>query len=154
MPVGIDIPEDVLREALAEAVAKYPDEACGFLLGSGGKASRFVACRNIQNELHARDPKRYPRDAKTAYVIAPEDQARAAAEAKSLGLQIVAVVHSHPEHDAYFSAEDKANAAPWGEPLFPGTSYVVVSVYGKKVRAVNEYYWDDEKKDFAEKKLS
>lgn len=153
MKGGTDIPEGVLAEAFAEALERYPDEACGFLIGNDGKADRFVACRNVQNDRHERDPVRYPRDARTAYVIAPEEQQRVKTEAESLGMDLVAIVHSHPEHDAYFSAEDKANAAPWGEPLFPGLSYVVVSVYGKKVKAANEYYWDDERGDFVEKKL-
>jgi proteasome lid subunit RPN8/RPN11 len=153
MKNGTTIPERVLGEALAEAVARHPDEACGFLIGHNGEAKRFVACHNVQNERHENDPERYPRDARTAYVIEPEEQNRVETEAKSLGMELVAIVHSHPEHDAYFSAEDKANAAPWGEPLFPGLSYVVVSVYGKTVKAANEYYWDDERADFVEKKL-
>jgi len=154
MSETIQISEEILDQIKAEALACHPEEACGFLLGQvaneGRVAKEFVACQNIQNELHEKNPDRYPRDAKTAYVIDSKEQEGVQKKAKDSGLEIIAVVHSHPEHDAYFSKEDKENAAPWGEPLFPNLSYVVASVYGDQVKAISDFYWDNEAKDFVE----
>jgi len=150
------ISERVLKSIFIECEANHPEEACGFLLGTldeGRKAEEFVPCKNIQNKLHAEDKERYPRDAKTAYVIDSKEQEAVFARAKEQGLEVVSIVHSHPEHGAYFSDEDKKNAAPWGEPLFPNMSYLVVSVYGKKVKTVADFYWSEEKKDFLEEKI-
>ena len=70
----------LLTEAELEAIRKhaeadYPAEACGVLLVRPGAVEerRLRACRNIQDELHAKDPGRFPRTARTAYYIAHED---------------------------------------------------------------------------------
>lgn len=137
-----------------ECEKRYPEEACGFVIGHGIKATRVVPAVNIQNAVHVRDPKRYPRDAKTAYSIDPKEMERVKREAEGKGETIGAIFHSHPEHDVYFSPEDRGMAAPWGEPLFPDQSYLVVSVYGGKVKGASEFYWDASKRDFVEKKIT
>src|SRR5262249_38123022 len=57
------------------ARADYPAECCGVLLVRPGPAEerRLLACRNIQDELHAKDPERFTRTARTAYYIAHSD---------------------------------------------------------------------------------
>ena len=157
MKLPLKISQKLLDELFAESVRCHPFEACGFLLGKVSAdariAEKFIACRNIQDELHAQDPARYTRTAATAYVIDSKEQDAVFAQATSAGQAVIAIVHSHPEHDAYFSAEDKANAAPWGEPLFPEMSYVVISVYGKTVTAAHDFCWDLSQNDFVEHKL-
>lgn len=136
----------------------YPEEGCGFVLGvieQGRRCAReVIAAENVQNQLHAQDPERYPRDAKTAYTIDPKEMALVLKKAEQQQKKILAIFHSHPEHGVYFSAEDKGMAAPWGEPLFPDLSYVVVSVYSGAAKAASEFYWDAGKKDFVEQPLT
>ena len=55
-------------------------------------------------------------------------------EAKRNGAKLKAFYHSHPNHDAYFSDEDKAFASPFGEPTFPGTAQLVVAIYDRTVK--------------------
>jgi proteasome lid subunit RPN8/RPN11 len=43
--------------------------------------------------------------------------------------------HSHPDHDAYFSDEDKKMALFDGEPTYPDAKHLVVSVYNNIVKA-------------------
>lgn len=157
----LQIGKELMEQIFAECRKRYPEEACGFVIVSpegapseGRKATRVVPAVNIQNAVHTRDPKRYPRDAKTAYSIDPKEWDRVKQEAERDGEIIVAIFHSHPEHDVYFSAEDKGMAAPWGEPLFPDQSYLVISVYGGKIKGASEFYWDGSKKDFVEKKIT
>jgi len=153
MAIELKIDPEIMNQIIEESIRCYPEEACGFILGNIGKAreaEEFIACQNIQNELHAKDSNRYPRTAETAYVIDPREQEDMEKRAKFHGLKILAIFHSHPEHDCYFSKEDRENAAPWGEPLFPNMSYLVVSVFDEEIKAVSDYFWDEESKDFIE----
>ena len=148
-----DVNKLLLQKIFEESCRCYPEEACGFVLGKGGEASEVIPVKNIQNELHAKDPKRYPRDAKIAYTIDPREMDQIQKKVASSGQTIVSIFHSHPEHGVYFSEEDKGMAAPWGEPLFPELSYLVVSVYAGEVKNASEFYWDKNKKDFTERKI-
>ena len=49
-------------------------------------------------------------------------------------LRILAIYHSHPQHDAYFSAEDSKQATIWDEPSYPDAAQIVVSVFDGKVQ--------------------
>ena len=70
------IPDSLISEILTLAAKEYPSECCGFLLGpkkDSQTASKFIACRNIQDELHRQNPAEYPRDSRTAYWMDPKD---------------------------------------------------------------------------------
>lgn len=146
----LTICETILEEMISLAIQNYPNEACGILTGAKGQnsVSRFIPCRNIYDEMHARFPESYPRTAKTAFLIDPLEQQRLLSEADREGLEVKAIFHSHTDHDAYFSEEDRLVAAPWGEPMYPGVSYIVVSIENRKFKEANEYHWDEQKKDF------
>lgn len=147
----ITLTQDVLEACKKEAVRTYPNEGCGFVIGDQlGRGTRFVAVPNIQNSLHEKDPERFPRQATTAYAIDSKIQISIFSDAEKAGEHVTAIFHSHPDHDAYFSAEDRAMAAPWGEPLLPGLAYLVISVYKGEVKAIKQFYWDEKSADFVE----
>jgi proteasome lid subunit RPN8/RPN11 len=131
----------------------FPEECCGAILVRNGNEE---VCRvpNIQNVMHAKDPQRYPRDATTAYLWDPKAYQEIMTEVDSGKASVKAFYHSHPDHDAYFSPEDKAAAMPWGEPSYPDAAYLVISVYDREVRAIQAYVWDEGQKDFVEAELS
>lgn len=125
-----------LSQICDHAKSEFPNECCGIILGS--EAQEFVRkCRNIQNELHQEDPDKYPRDARTAYVIHPDDLIAVHKEAETQQRQIKAFYHSHPNHAAYFSEKDKADATVWDEPAYPGATYLVISVHSKIYNYLN-----------------
>lgn len=140
------------------AIREYPNEACGLLIGEKGKESathtQFISVRNVYDEMRAKDPVNYPRTAKTAYLIDPREQQRIFNEAEKNGQEVKAICHSHTDHDAYFSEEDRQIAAPWGEPMYPGVSYVVVSIWNGNLKEISGFYWDEKKKDFIQRRLS
>lgn len=131
----------------------FPEECCGAILSRGNheEARRIT---NIQNALHARDPQGYPRDATSAYFMDPKELLAVIKEADSGQAILKAFYHSHPNHGAYFSAEDKARALFGDEPAYPDAVYLVLSVYDREVRALRAYAWNEEKKDFVETGLS
>jgi proteasome lid subunit RPN8/RPN11 len=151
----LTICQEILDQMVGHAIRHYPDEACGFLIGEKGQASvtEFVPIQNVYDEMHAKYPDNYPRTAKTAYLIDPREQQGVFDEAEKNGQEVKAIYHSHTDHDAYFSQEDRLVATPWGEPMFPGVSYIVVSVWDRKLKEINRFSWDEEKKDFTQQKL-
>ncbi|HXG51136.1 MAG TPA: M67 family metallopeptidase [candidate division Zixibacteria bacterium] len=138
------------REEIARhARETFPEECCGVVLNDGA-ADHVRRLKNIQNQLHALDPQTYPRTAAIAYAVNPQELDALIREAESRGARLKAFYHSHPEHEAYFSAEDKAFAMPFGEPTFPEAAQLVVSIYGDEVKRIAAYRWSDEEKDFIE----
>lgn len=131
----------------------FPEECCGaILIGNQGEEARRIT--NVQNAMHAKDPQAYPRDATIAYVMDPKELLAVIKEADSGRARLKAFYHSHPNHDAYFSAEDKAQAMFGDEPSYPETAYVVISIYDREVRAIRAYAWDERAQDFVETELS
>jgi proteasome lid subunit RPN8/RPN11 len=136
------------------ARADYPSEACGVLLvrpGASGDAAerRLLPCRNIQDELHAKDPARFPRTARTAYYIAHGDLLEIGRR-EGEGFEVRVIYHSHVDAGAYFSETDRRNALVDGSPAYPQTTYVVVSVADGRVAETRAHRFDSEGQDFVE----
>jgi [CysO sulfur-carrier protein]-S-L-cysteine hydrolase len=138
--------EAVMRE---HAAACYPDEACGIVVERSG-VLEAVRVTNIQNERHAQDPEHYPRTARIAYSMGPE-AVPILLDAERGKLKLVSFFHSHPEHEAYFSEEDKTSAlGGWDEPNYPDAAQIVFSVREGTVRYAKAFAWDEAARDFVE----
>ena len=137
------------RRIRAQAEAEYPSESCGVVLVRQGVPGErlLVPCRNVQNELHAKDPSRHPRDARTAYHMDPQDLLRIA-RLEGDGYRVRTIYHSHIDAGAYFSETDKQDALVRGEPLYPEAAYVVLAVVEGRVAAAAAFAWNPDKKDF------
>ena len=108
----------------------YPEEGCGILLGrSESDAIRqlvevrpvpnvWTAAENITDASQAAEA----RTKTSRYTIDPRDMLKAQKDARDLGLDIVGIVHSHPNHPALPSECDRAVA--WSH-----YSYIIVSVH-------------------------
>jgi molybdopterin converting factor small subunit/proteasome lid subunit RPN8/RPN11 len=129
-----------------QAVEEYPAEACGVVMVRGTER-RLLRCRNIQDELHARDPQRYPRDARTAYHMATEDRL-AMIRLEAEGFTPAVIYHSHVDAGAYFSETDRRQALLGGEPIYPDATWVVVSVVERRVAALAAFRWDPARREF------
>jgi len=132
-----------------QAEAEYPHECCGAILvqAARGGGRVLLPCRNIQNARHAQDPVQYPRDARTAYYMDPQDVLKIV-RLESDGFGVRTIYHSHIDAGAYFSETDKRQAAPNGQPLYPEATYLVVSVLNGKVVGANAFRWDPARRDF------
>lgn len=91
---------------LADVRERAPEEACGLL---AGKVTRVLQVFAITNELHS--PVRFRMD--------PQEQWTAFEEIEKLGLELLAIYHSHPGGPAGLSPTDLAEAA------YPGAIYLV-----------------------------
>ena len=136
-----------LEAITRQAVAEYPSECCGIITGAG-TSQRVHACRNRQDELHARDPEQHPRTSREAYDIDRAEMERIFADASSRGEQVLAFYHSHIDCGAYFSDMDKEVLTVFGEPEFPGAVHIVVSVREGKTGEIKGYRWDAASENF------
>jgi len=148
----IVLSDPALADISRHAAESFPEECCGVVLDYGGR-DEVRRLENIQNRLHALDPETYPRLATIAYAMDPKELETVLDRAAVAGGRVKAFYHSHPNHEAYFSAEDKAFAMPFGEPTFPDTAQIVVSIYDRVVKRVAAYLWDAERQDFVEAAL-
>ena len=105
----LEIPGDLYAQMVAQARAEAPLEACGILAGADGKAKKLYKMTNADA---ARDH----------FMMAPTEQFAVAKDIRSVGLEMLAIYHSHPESPARPSDEDIRLA------LTPGVIYVIVSL--------------------------
>jgi [CysO sulfur-carrier protein]-S-L-cysteine hydrolase len=151
----VSIRSDNFAAIRAQAEREYPYECCGFVIGDAAlEEVRSIA--NIQNERHAADPDKHPRDARTAYLMDPREQLAVLNEIDRRGLTLKMVYHSHPDHDAYFSPTDRRQACAFdpNEPDYPDTAYVVLSVREGKFDRAAVFVWDSAARDFVETGLA
>jgi proteasome lid subunit RPN8/RPN11 len=139
-----------LDEVLRHAREADPDECCGVVVAREGR-DEVWRLRNVQDELHARDPALHPRTARTAYALGREDVERvdAATLSKPEIGALKIIYHSHSKNGAYFSGEDRAQAMFGDEPTYPGIAYLVVSDARERGEA-RAFRWSEADRDFVE----
>ncbi len=138
-----------LDAMVAQAEREFPDECCGFIIGDGA-AEEVRPITNIQNQQHSENPAAFTRDARTAFLMDPKEHLAVLNEIDRRKLKLMVVYHSHPDHDAYFSATDRAQACSFdpAEPDYPDTIHIVMSVRGGKFVRAAAFGWDFPAKDF------
>jgi proteasome lid subunit RPN8/RPN11 len=95
----IAVTSGTLATLLEEAARAHPREACGLLLGEGGRIDRAVPSANVHP-----DPLRH-------FEIDPQALIAAHRAAREGGAQVLGYYHSHPTGDPAPSAEDRARAS-------------------------------------------
>jgi proteasome lid subunit RPN8/RPN11 len=138
----------------AQAEHEFPYECCGFIVADA-LIEEVRPIRNIQNQQHAAEPSSFTRDARTAFLMDPKEHLRVLKEIDERKLQLKFVYHSHPDHDAYFSATDRAQACSFdpSEPDYPDTAHIVISVQSGKFACAAAFAWDSERREFVEAEL-
>ena len=145
------VAETQLVEIIRQAEAGYPEEICGIVIGVRGISETYQVrpVTNIANQERQKDTVGIERDARTAYRMDDREVLRVLREADDAGWEVVTFYHSHPDHDANFSAMDRDRAlGPDQEPLWPGANFLVVSVRAGHVQDGRYFVWDDARRDF------
>lgn len=142
----IAIPHEVRAWVYAQAVAAYPAECCGYLVGpaDGVAVDTGVACRNALEDDDA--PAIAPdRRVETGFVIAGAELLRFA-RAFDTDRPPRIVYHSHTNGRAYFSELDRAMAAG---PTYP-VQHLVVGVALRTVTEAAQFAWSETQRDYVE----
>jgi proteasome lid subunit RPN8/RPN11 len=137
----VRLPPAVRAQIEAWAAAVYPHEACGLLLGRAGATAVPTVPTVIDRAHLARNLDSRARD---HYEIDPADHLAAEDQARALGLDVVGVWHSHPDHPALPSETDRQGA-------WPGWSYVILAVAAGSAAGLRSWRLDGER--FAEEEL-
>jgi len=118
----------------------YPEEGAGFLLGRvDGNQSVVYEILPIMNA-------REKADRHNRYLITAEDMLSGEQSAIKLGLDIIGVFHSHPDHPEYPSEFDREWALPW-------YSYLITSVQGGVVEKSRSWKLLEDRSAFEEEKI-
>ena len=120
----ISIDKEAWDVMVAHARSTYPNECCGAMLGHVDADKRVVTAVPIENAYAGGQQERYE--------LRPEDLLKADREARSRGMDLVGIFHSHPDCDAYFSETDLKNSCPW-------YSFVVISIRGGEFDHANSW---------------
>jgi len=140
------LPRSLVDELEAHARSTFPEECCGMVVERAGQLS-VIRVTNVQNAKHAENPDQFPRTAAIAYTMGPE-AAPVLVDHERGRLAIRVFYHSHPQHGAYFSAEDTRQATVWDEPSYPDATQIVLSVIDGDVRDMKAFRWDEAARDF------
>jgi proteasome lid subunit RPN8/RPN11 len=145
----------VLAEIYAHARETYPEECCGFLIGSRDSAviDEVRRCVNEQNRYHALDPERFPRTARIAYYLGGRDL-RVLMESIGAPRPVKLIYHSHIDVGAYFSAEDIRAALgrepdDTAEPQYP-VDHLVIDAQAERVAGAKMFRWDQRQRAFVQ----
>lgn len=115
----LSISKELLDQIHAHGEAAYPEEGAGFLIGTDGRVESILPLENSRE-----DGARHNR-----FLITPEAYLHAELTADRLGLSLIGVFHSHPDHPNRPSEYDRE----WAQPFF---SYIITTVnQGKAIES-------------------
>lgn len=137
----LNIPEDLIARIHSHGEEAYPEEGAGFLLGAYSE--------NGTREVESILPLSNSREEGTRhnrYLIAAEDYVKAEETADSLGLSLIGVFHSHPDHPNQPSEFDRE----WAQPFF---SYVITSVRSGKAIESRSWRLTEDRSKFEEEEI-
>ena len=112
-PTELHLPMELRFELERMVEASYPFEACGVMVGRADL--RQVS---VEVVFHARNLN--VERARDRFLLDPDDHIAAARAARAMGLDIVGIWHSHPDHPARPSVTDL-------EAAWEGYSYLIIS---------------------------
>jgi len=138
--VTLHISEVHLRAIEAHAEAHYPEEGAGLILGDE------VGERREARELLPLPNRREAVERGHRYEIDPLDTLAAEDQADALGLKVIAVFHSHPDHPAAPSQTDVHFAVPW-------YSYLITSVRSGRAHETRAWRLDESEAGMQEERL-
>jgi proteasome lid subunit RPN8/RPN11 len=133
---------EVAEKIRAHGTETYPEECCGALLGHDtreGRGPREIL--GVLRLLNRREDSRRNR-----FSVAPKDVLGVEKEAAARGLMVIGWYHSHPDHPARPSEDDRENAWPW-------YSYVIVSVPGGAAKEMTSWRLQDNRERYSEEPI-
>lgn len=128
MEIKIDAELQEKMQTIAEAA--YPNEACGFFVGTDQGNIRLISdvweAENVSDE-----------NKKRRFTINPKDYLEAEKRAMKEGIVLQGIFHSHPDHPAIPSEHDLKAAVPF-------FSYIIISVQGGKTDHTRSWILSEE----------
>ncbi|RRR71856.1 MAG: M67 family peptidase [Candidatus Viridilinea halotolerans] len=138
----------------AHAIATYPDECVGLLLGrlngTDKQVVRIIAVENRWEGQVALAEQDDPTSRRDRFYLDPRDYLRADRAAQAAGLEVVGCYHSHPDHPPDPSERDRVGAQAIAGPSF---AFVIQSVYAATARDVAAWLLVEDGSHFVREEL-
>lgn len=134
------ISRDVLEKIKVHGEAHYPQEGAGLLLGRDEESRRVLDILPIDNARE--EEARHNR-----YLITAVDMLRGEQYAEELGLDVIGIFHSHPDHPNQPSEFDREWAMPW-------YSYIITSVHAGAAAESRSWRLKDDRASFDEETIT
>jgi proteasome lid subunit RPN8/RPN11 len=132
------IEKNILKQIQDHLESAYPNEACGFLVGTESNRRRYISeIIPVENRSQENQRRRF--------VVDPLDYLKAERSVTHDGLTLLGIYHSHPDHPAIPSAHDLEFAQPY-------FSYFIHSIISGKMKDDRSYRLLDGK--FIEEKFA
>ena len=135
----LKIPQKLLDQIHEHLEAAYPEEGVGFLIGTEENPRRVEMLYPVENA----SPKE---ERPTRYNVVPRDIIAADEKAEEMGLSLIGVYHSHPDHPDKPSETDLKLA----QPHF---SYMITSVMNGKAISTKSWLLEEDRSGFREEKI-
>jgi len=137
----LHIDEEILAQIYAHGEEAYPEEGAGFLFGYDEGEQRHVAQIFI-TENAREDEARHNR-----YLVTPKEYLQAEIAAELMGLSLIGVFHSHPDHPNRPSEFDRE----WAQPFF---SYIITRVNEGKAIESRSWRLAEDRSKFEEEEIT
>ena len=135
--MSVYISFDVLSIVAQVGEDAYPEEGAGVLLGTVDKGvHRISSALPLENTFDSEKRAR-------RYLIQPEDMLVAEMQAEELGMDVIGIFHSHPDHPAEPSEFDREWALPW-------YAYMITSVRAGTANQTRCWLLDEDRSHFDE----
>ena len=135
----LKLSERFLEMVKLHASKSYPEECCGFLVGTAaGREKEVLELLEIENWSEENRNRRF--------MIRPDDYRDAESFAKKKGLDLLGLYHSHPDHPARPSQFDLEHALPWW-------SYLIISVEHGNPSNMASWLLDEDRSRFEEESV-
>jgi len=136
----IYLTEEIINQISKHGESDYPNECCGFILGDfideESRGIEYLPATNTKEENRER-----------RFLIDPMAYQKAEDKADELGLTVISIVHSHPDHPDKPSDFDRDHA-------WPGFSYIIISIQNGKAVSYRSWQLNTDRKYFIEENIN
>lgn len=136
MSYQLSLAPEAEQYILQQLEADFPNEGCGFFYGTEeneGQLRHVLLAEAVVNSKEG--------DQRRRFEISPLDYMKAERKALELGLNLLGIYHSHPNHPAIPSIHDLKQAVPY-------FSYIILSVQEGQAAELTSWRLNEERGEF------
>jgi len=132
----LSLPPEAEQYILQQLEADFPNEGCGFFYGTEENEGQLRHVLLAEAVINSKEG-----DQRRRFEISPLDYMKAEKKALELGLNLLGIYHSHPNHPAIPSIHDLKQAVPY-------FSYIILSVQEGQAAELTSWRLNEERGEF------
>ena len=147
----VKIGKEAYEGMIKHCESGYPYEVCGVMIGTGKEISHYRKCRNLIEEdsvdTEFKNSNQLGSERlRDRFELDPKSYLEADEWARSEGLEILGIYHSHPDHPSKPSETDRQIASPfWG--------YIIFSINEGKFNDARLWYINEDDYQFEQREF-